>query len=100
MKLTERQRKYLRRLAHDRKPIVQVGNAGLTDTVVAELNNCLTRHELIKIKVRVGNRDLRDETIDEMSRITGAAIIQRVGNTASLYRPRAVDPSIALPRAQ
>ncbi len=97
MQLTERQRKYLRRLAHHMKPVVQVGNSGLTDALVAELNNCLTRHELIKVKVHVGNRDLRDETIDELSRITGAEIIQRVGNTASLFRPRPVDPGITLP---
>lgn len=97
MKLTERQRKYLRRLAHDVKPVVQVGNSGLTDGLLAELNDCLTRHELIKVKVRVGNRDLRDETIDELSRITGAEIIQRVGNTASLFRPRLMDSGITLP---
>lgn len=97
MKLTERQRKYLRRLAHDVKPVVQVGNSGLTDGLLAELNDCLTRHELIKVKVRVGNRDLRDETIDALSRITGAEIIQRVGNTASLYRPRLMDSGITLP---
>jgi RNA-binding protein len=97
MKLTERQRKYLRRLAHDVKPVVQVGNSGLTDGLLAELNDCLTRHELIKVKVRVGNRDLRDETIDELSRITGAEIIQRVGNTASLFRPRLLDSGITLP---
>ncbi|MCZ6517951.1 MAG: ribosome assembly RNA-binding protein YhbY [Gammaproteobacteria bacterium] len=97
MKLTERQRKYLRRLAHDVKPVVQVGNSGLTDGLLAELNDCLTRHELIKVKVRVGNRDLRDETIDELSRITGAEVIQRVGNTASLYRPRLMDSGITLP---
>jgi len=97
MKLTERQRKYLRRLAHDVKPVVQVGNSGLSDGLLAELNDCLTRHELIKVKVRVGNRDLRDETIDELSRITGAEIIQRVGNTASLFRPRLLDSGITLP---
>ena len=50
MQLTERQRKHLRRLAHHMKPVVQVGNSGLTDSLVAELNSCLTRHELIKIK--------------------------------------------------
>lgn len=97
MKLTERQRKHLRRLAHDVKPVVQVGNSGLTDGLLAELNDCLTRHELIKVKVRVGNRDLRDETIDELSRITGAEVIQRVGNTASLFRPRLMDSGITLP---
>ncbi len=97
MKLTERQRKYLRRLAHDIKPVVQVGNAGLTDGLLAELNHCLTRHELVKVRVRVGNRDLRDQTIDELSRITGAEIIQQVGNTASLFRPRLLDTAITLP---
>lgn len=97
MKLTERQRKYLRRLAHDMKPVVQVGNAGLTDGLLAELNSCLTQHELVKVKVRVENRDLRDQTIGELSRITGAEIIQRVGNTVSLFRPRLLDTAITLP---
>lgn len=97
MNLTERQRKYLRRLAHGMKPTVQVGKAGLTEGLLAELNNCLTRHELIKIKVCAENRDLRDQTIDDLSRSTGAEIIQRVGNTALLFRPRLSDTAINLP---
>ena len=97
MNLTERQQKYLRRLTHDMKPAVQVGKAGLTESLLAELNNCLTRHELMKIKVCVENRDLRDQIIDELSCRTGTEIIQRVGNTASLLRPRLSDTAITLP---
>ena len=97
MNLTERQRKYLRRLAHDMKPAVQVGKARFTENLLAELNNCLTRHELIKIKVCVENRDLRDQIIDELSWSAGAEIIQRIGNTASLFRPRLSDTAITLP---
>ena len=63
MALTEKQKKHLRRLAHPMNPIVMLGNAGLTDAVVAELDRALTDHELVKVSARVGERDARNDAL-------------------------------------
>jgi RNA-binding protein len=86
MDLSEKQKKHLRRLAHALHPIVAVGNAGLTDGVVAELERALLDHELVKVSVRVGDRAARDEAMDELARRTSALTVQRIGHVGVFYR--------------
>ena len=90
-------KKSLKQQAFSLKPVVLLGQKGLTDAVLASIDEALNSHELIKIKVCAENRDLRAQTIDDLSRSTGAEIIQRVGNTALLFRPRLSDTAINLP---
>ncbi len=97
MTLTERQRKHLRGLAHHLKPVVSVGSAGVTDPVIAELDQALAHHELVKMRVRVGDRDSRDEALTELVGRTDAILVQRIGNTAVLYRRNPDKPKISLP---
>jgi len=98
MKLSERQRKFLRREAHSLKPVVTVGDKGVTPTLVQELNGALEHHELLKIKVRVGDRDARDEIIAELASSAKAELISRVGNIATLYRQNKEKSKLALPK--
>ncbi|NIW25259.1 MAG: ribosome assembly RNA-binding protein YhbY [Gammaproteobacteria bacterium] len=98
MKLTENQRKHLRRLGHALKPVVMIGNAGLTDAVAAEIDAALEHHELIKIRVRVGDRTKRDDVMDGVVERLSAELVQRIGNMALLYRP-AEEPKLALPES-
>ena len=55
--LSDAQRKYLRRLGHDRNPVVLIGNPGLSPNLIAEMDRALTDHELVKVRARVGDRD-------------------------------------------
>ena len=87
MDLSESQKKYLRGLGHQLKPLVMVGDAGLSDSVLAEFEGTIDHHELIKVRVRVGNRDARDAIIAKLCTTSGASLIQRIGNIALLYRP-------------
>ena len=86
MSLKEFQRKSLRRRGHNLKPIVAVGTGGLTDGVLAELESALNHHELIKIKIRIGNRECRNAVLQEILEHSEAIIIQKIGNVALLYR--------------
>ena len=86
MELSEKQKKHLRRLAHPLHPLVMLGNAGLTDGVVNELDRALDDHELVKVSARVGDRTQRDAALDELARRTRAAIVQRIGNIGVFYR--------------
>jgi RNA-binding protein len=95
--LSERQKKQLRRLGHPLKPLVTLGAAGLTDALVSELEQTIRDHELVKVRVRAPSRAQRDRDIDELARRTAAAVVQRIGNVALLYRADPVLPKIVLP---
>ena len=85
--LTEPQKKHLRRLAHPRRVIVQTGNAGLSDAVLREVELALAAHELVKIRVVMDDRKARDAAIATACVALGAALVQRIGHVATLYRP-------------
>ncbi|MDP8983739.1 MAG: ribosome assembly RNA-binding protein YhbY [Pseudomonadota bacterium] len=97
MKLVEKQKKYLRRLAHPLNPIVMLGNAGLTDAVVAELDRALHDHELVKVSARVGEREQRNAALDALATRTASSLVQRVGHVGVFYRPRKELPKILVP---
>ena len=86
MALTEPQKKYLRGLGHARKPLIIVGDAGLSESLLAEYESTLDHHELIKVRVRVGDREARDQIIETLCKGSAAELVQRIGNVALLYR--------------
>ena len=86
--LSERQRRYLRGLAHPLSPVIRLGKEGLTDAVAKETTRALFDHELIKVKAPGGDRDARDAVFVSLAERTGSALVHRIGNVAVLYRPR------------
>ena len=97
MAVNDKQKRYLRGLAHTLKPVVMIGNKGLTDTVIAEIDNALSHHELIKVRVSGQEKADRIKMLDEIAAKTNADIIQVIGHIGGLYRP-AKEPSIQLPK--
>lgn len=77
--------------------MVRVGQRGLTDAVVAELERALAAHELVKIRLAGGDRTTRAAWVAELCARTGAEAVQQIGATASLYRRNRERPRIALP---
>ena len=96
MSLTVHQIKYLKALAHHRKPVVTVGAAGVTDAVLAEIRIALNAHELVKIKLPAIERGERDILFERICRDTQAEPVQRIGRAGVIYR-RAEKPKIQLP---
>jgi RNA-binding protein len=86
MTITDKQRLWLKRQVHHLKPVVLLGQSGLSDAVVAEIDAALTCHELIKVKVNAGDRDLRDALVAEIAGRTGSELIDRIGHVAAFYR--------------
>jgi RNA-binding protein len=80
-------------------PIVMLGNAGLTDGVVNELDRALTDHELVKVSARVGGRDARNEALSILAGRTHAELVQRIGHVGVFYRQRTELPKILIPDA-
>jgi RNA-binding protein len=97
MELSERQRKYLRGLAHALDPVILIGNAGLTPGVIAETRRALADHELIKVKMRGAERDARNASMAALAEDSGATLVHRIGHIAVLYRPRDDKPGIVIP---
>jgi RNA-binding protein len=97
MPFTESQKKHLRGLGHALKPLILIGESGLSDSVRAEFESTLDHHELIKVSVRVGDRKSRDSIIAELCTSSGAELIQRVGNMALLYRENPEKKKIVIP---
>ena len=97
--LTAAQTRFLRGQAHGLKAMLQVGGKGVSDALVAEVDGALEHHELIKVKVAATDREVRDAMVDELAKRAGAALVQRIGHTAVLYRPSKDHRRIVLPRA-
>ena len=89
--LTPRERAHLKARAHALEPRVTVGQAGLTDAVVTEIDRALTAHELIKVKI-LADRDAREEIADGIATRTDAAQVQSVGKVVILWRPKPEEP--------
>ncbi|HPE62379.1 MAG: YhbY family RNA-binding protein [Thiothrix sp.] len=95
MDLKDTQKKHLKGLGHALRPVVMVGQHGLKDSILEEINTALDYHQLIKIKISVGDRTLRDEVLAQiLEHSTGTALIQQIGNTALLYRSNPKKPDL------
>jgi RNA-binding protein len=89
--LTTRERAKLKSRAHPLEPVVQVGQAGLSDSLVSEVDRALTAHELIKVRILDADRESRSATGDAICERTDAALVQRVGKVLVLWRPKPKD---------
>jgi len=96
MPLTNVQVRYLRGLAHRRKPVVYLGQKGVTPSVLAELDAALTVHELVKVKL-AGEREQKAALVERLRGETGAEVVQQIGHVLTLYRRHPEKPQVALP---
>ncbi|MEN9937653.1 MAG: hypothetical protein RLZZ387_4232 [Chloroflexota bacterium] len=97
--LSSGQRQWLRKMAHDLRPTAQVGKNGLTEHVVAAVDEALEANELIKVKF-MDFQDQRQALSDTLADETRSVLVAVIGNVAILYREQA-DPerrTITLPR--
>ncbi|MDX5406311.1 ribosome assembly RNA-binding protein YhbY [Rheinheimera fenheensis] len=97
MSLTNKQKQFLKAKAHDLKPVILLGSNGLTEGVVAEIDNALNFHELIKVKVPTEDREQKVLIMDAIVRETQAEQVQVIGKVLVLFRP-SKDKKISLPR--
>lgn len=86
MQLNERQKRHLRGLGHALKPVVIVGNAGLTETVLAEIEQALAYHELLKIRINAADRKSRAAMIETICTQTKGHTIQCIGHILLIFR--------------
>lgn len=86
-KLEGFQRKYLRGLAHSLKPVVLIGQKGLTVEVLRSAKQAFERHELIKVKFHdFKEKEQKAELIELLEKKTGSEIVGVIGHTTTFYR--------------
>lgn len=96
--LTATQKRYLRGLAHDLKPVILVGQKGVTAPLLEELQIALAHHELIKVKLADDDRETRAASIEQIRANSGAEIVQTIGKVACFYRFNPDKAQFDLPR--
>ena len=89
MSLTQEQKKQFKSIGHHLKPIVTIADNGLTENVLAELDRALNDHELIKIQLRLGEREDRKAIVDELCQKSSCILVQSIGKVALVYRKNA-----------
>ncbi len=97
MALSNKQKQFLKSLAHPLKPVVLLGQHGLTEGVMAEIETAIAHHELIKVKVATENREQKTLIMDAIVREAKAIKVQSIGHILVLYRP-SEDKKITLPK--
>lgn len=97
MNLSNKQKQYLKGLAHELKPVVLLGGNGLTEGVMAEIDSALAHHELIKVKVPSEDREEKKLIMDAIVRESGAVKLQTIGHMLVLYK-QSEDKKIELPK--
>ncbi|MGE5180467.1 MAG: ribosome assembly RNA-binding protein YhbY [Acidobacteriota bacterium] len=100
MSLTGKQRRALRALGHELKPVVQVGKSGIDDGLVAALDRALADHELVKVRLGEAAGLDRHDAADALAQQTKSEVAQVLGNIVLLYRPDPEDPKIELPKGR
>lgn len=95
--LSTKQKQFLKGLAHHLSPVVMLGGNGLTEGVLAEIDNALNHHELVKVKIAGADRETKQLIIDAIVRETQSSNVQTIGHILVLYRP-SEEGKIQLPR--
>jgi RNA-binding protein len=96
MTLNGKQKRKLRALAHPLKPVVQIGQLGVTGAVALQVDTALSDHELIKVRLGAESPIDRDEAARLLTPQTGCEVAGMVGRVLILYRPNPEHPRIRL----
>lgn len=96
-KLTINQKKYLRGIAHGLNPMITIGAKGVTESLMEELENTLSHHEILKIKMSSADRDDRKVIVEHILNETGALLVQTIGKICVIYRQNE-DTELPLPK--
>lgn len=100
MSLTGKQRRHLRSLGHHLEPVVQLGKNGLTEGITAAVDEALTEHELIKVRIGTECPDDRADVAARLGPAVHAEVAQVLGRTLLVYRRHPKEPKIQLPKGE
>ena len=88
--LTNINKKALRKKSYSLKPVVMIGQRGLTDAVIAEVDIALSAHELIKVRTRGADKNKRNQQCAQIEQQLNAEVVNQIGGITILYRPKTI----------
>lgn len=97
IKMTSKQRAYLRGLANNIDAIFQIGKSGITENQIQQLKDALEARELIKISVLETAPANAKQLGEEIANLTNSALVQTIGNKITLFKQKKKDSKINLP---
>jgi RNA-binding protein len=100
LQLSPAERRALKSRAHALQPTVLVGNGGMTQGVLSEIERSLTAHELIKVRVLGDDRGARENMLKRICDDLGASPVQHIGKILVVYRAKPEAPPKTKPRAK
>jgi|GEM_PF-334816 RNA-binding protein len=100
MILSKEELKALKAKAHALHPIVTVGNKGLTESVLDEIGIALKSHEVLKLKIAAGEKEERLAMAETICKAHRATLIQSIGHTVSIYRPKPIEAATEAKKAK
>jgi RNA-binding protein len=95
--LTGKQKRFLRGLGHDLKPVITIGKSEITEAVCKEAKTALDFHELIKVKILESCLTDRYDIAESLARECSAEVAQVLGRTVLLYK-KSKEAKIDLPK--
>jgi len=87
MPINSKQRKTLKTKAHHLKPVIRIGQHGVSEGVIAETDIALDTHELIKVQIQQGEREERQAAITTLCQKTESELVHSIGKVFIIYRP-------------
>ncbi|WP_068269243.1 ribosome assembly RNA-binding protein YhbY [Caviibacter abscessus] len=89
MKLTSKERNFLRKKAHDLEPIVRIGKSGISDSVIESIKQVIDKQELIKVKI-LNNSDefITRELEDNIAKATSSICVSSIGHVMIFFKKR------------
>ncbi|SHG97018.1 RNA-binding protein [Anaerosphaera aminiphila DSM 21120] len=94
--ITGKQRSYLKSLANSEKPLIQIGKGGVTESLIAQIDELLESHEIVKISVLKNAPILARDISEEITNGTNAEFVQQIGNKLTIYRESKENKKIIL----
>ena len=95
--LTGKQKRFLRALANDIDPIIQIGKGGISGNLIQQIDEALEARELIKVRVLQNSPEVAKEAAGKIAEEVSAELVQVLGRNMLLYRPSKEEPVIELP---
>lgn len=95
--ITGKQRAYLKSLAHNIDPMLQIGKNGLSEGLINQIDELLENHELVKINVLQNAPEEAEEVVDYIIENTNSEFVQLIGSKFTIYRESKENKSIELP---
>ncbi len=95
--LSGKAKRFLRSMAMEMDPVMQMGKSGASPSFIAELEDALSAHELVKVKILSNSAEEVKTVAPQLAKATGAELVQVIGRNALFFRPSPDKPKIELP---